>query len=446
MASISRSSWANVGVPVGIGSSAAAYAEPTGGAFLQLMFAAGMIFISGAFTLQLAHDNESGGFVGSAILGMVTALTGILGVLLTLTSRNALRSLIRFWPLLALVALAFLSTAWSFDRSVTLRRSVALLSTVLFVLAMVMRLSPTQCIRLIVRVMVLECALSIVWVALFPDAAIHQLTDPGQTQHAGAWRGIFSHKNQLGLFAGLTAGLLTFYGSLALRSPIFTILGILCAIVCLLGAGSMTGWLTMFITAGILYLLYGIATRLAEGVRNLALNLLLIAILFVCLLWIYDFLAFLPMLLGKSSDISGRTDYWDIAMDVFYGSGATLLGGGYFVGLSFMFPEFVYVDNGHIHILLQFGYLGSALVVAFVFWLLFAGKRLVVRTSRELVMQDIFPMAIVLVLAFENIAETNFLWPKHLSVVLTVLAVAIAVQRRQRPPRYRPGSVSLQRI
>ena len=96
-----------------------------------------------------------------------------------------------------------------------------------------------------------------------------------------------------------------------------------------------------------------------------------------------------------------------------------------------MFPEYVWVDNGYIGILMEFGYLGSALVALFCLWLLFAGKRLISTTSRELAIQDIFPMAIILILGFENITETNFLAAKHIGVVLTVLAVAIVVQNRR---------------
>ena len=284
---------------VGLGATAAP--RYSNSILIQWLFAIGLVFTSSAFNFQFAHD-ETRGFVGSGVLQTVTALTGAVGLLLIVTSRSTLRLTLRCWPILAMVALAFVSVLWSHNPQATLRRSVTFLSTVLFALAMVGRLSPTQCIRLLLRVMVLLCGLSIVWVMIFSETAVHQLTDLGQTQHAGHWRGVFSHKQGLGLFAGLTAGLLLFYGSVAFRSPLTRIAGIVVGIVCLFGSGSATGLATMLVTVTLLFFFYRVATSMDRGLRKSTLNLVLFGISCGYFLWSYGLLDRVPTLLGRSSD------------------------------------------------------------------------------------------------------------------------------------------------
>jgi len=413
---------------------------------IQFVIAFGLIFISSAFTLQLASDSNgelgsdsSGGLYGSVVLQIITVLTGAFGFFLIVTSRNALSLAIRCWPILAMVALAFASATWSWNYPYTIQKSYVLLNVVLFAVAMVGRLSPTECIRLILRVMVLECLLSIFWVIIFPDSALQQKTGIGYPLDTiDRWRGIFSHKQGLGVFAGLTTGLLTFYGSIAFRSPIIRIAAIFIALACVIGSDSATGLVLIIVTPIILYSTYWIAIHLAPTGRYLALNVMLLAIVFLYVCWSYGLLDFLPRLIGKTSDLSGRAEFSFLAMEIFRNSGTTLLGGGYAVGLQRSFPRDLYIDNGYVDLLMQFGYLGSALIIVFVGWVLFAGKRLIVRTSRELAVLDVFPMAITLVFAFVNITEGYFL-AKNISMVFAALAVAMIVQARQPVPAEQPG-------
>ncbi len=395
------------------------------GFLLQFVFAIGLIFISSAFTVQLAYDAST-----VVILQVITALTGVAGLLIMVTTPGATGLVRRCWPILALVALAFASTAWSLDPSQTFKKSYTLLSTVLFVMAIVGRMAPAEYIGLVLRVMVLECVISIIWVVIFPDVGLQDRTGLGEgIAGVSYWRGIFSHKQGLGVVAGLTTGLLTFYGSVAFRSPVFRIAAIGASAVCLVGTGSVTGILTAIVTSAVLYWFYFIATRIRAGGRNMMINLTLVAITAIFFVWSHGWLNFVPVMFGKSADLSGRTIYIEIAMDIFRSSGATLLGGGYTVGLSRAFPPDVYVDDGYVDLLMQFGYLGSAVIVAIVYWLLAGSKRLIAGTSPEQAALNIFPIAIIMVLAFINITESNFLAPKHLITVFVVLGVAVVQGR-----------------
>src|SRR5262249_5688851 len=145
----------------------------------------------------------------------------------------------------------------------------------------------------------------------------------------------------------------------------------------------------------------------ARSSRAVAMNVVMSIIIFVYLLWSYGFLSSIPELFGKSSDLSSRTEYWSIAMDVFKGSGDALLGGGYAVGLQHLFPEFVYVDNGYIDVLMQFGYLGSCVVAVFVIWLMLGARRIIVEQVRRPTALDVFPMAMTFALGFIFITEST---------------------------------------
>ena len=361
-------------------------------------------------------------------------LTGAFGGFVLLSSPDGRRLAGRCWPILALVALAFASTPSSFDPVQTLKKSFTLFCTVSFVLAIATKLSPMECIRLIVRVMVLECLLSLIWIVVFPDIGIQLRTGIGvrEDEIGEWWRGIFSHKQGLGVIAGLAIGLIAFYGRLVFSSVFVRIGAILLCLACLAGARSATGVLVAIVTVTAFYLFHWTAARPARGTRSLLVNSFLAGGAVAYLAWSYGLLKFVPELLGRSSDLTGRDVYWTIAMDVFNSSGVTLLGGGYAVGLQAMFPEFVYVDNGYYDTLMQFGYLGSGIILVFVCWVLVSAKKLILRTPHELAVISIFPLTIALVLAVINVSEAVFLGSKNICTVFTVLAVAMLVQMKTR--------------
>lgn len=428
MAIASRTVQEQFGGPANRGSLIGARRGP--GGFYTLIFTIGLIFISGAFTVQL--ESSKGG-AGAMILQIVTLLTGMFGVFSLLSSANGRRLMFRCWPILALVALAFVTTPLSFDPTQTLKKSFTLFCTVSFALAIAARLAPIECIRLVVHVMVLECLLSVIWVVVFPDVGIQLRTGIGvRDDEIGEWwRGILSHKQGLGVVAALAIGLIAFYGRLVFESLFVRIGAILLCLACLTGARSATGVLIAIVTVAAFYSLYWIA-RSARGTRHLLVNSLLFGGMAAYLAWSRGWLNSVPELLGRSSDLTGRDVFWTIAMDVFNSSGVTLTGGGYAVGLQAMFPAFVYVDNGYYDTLMQFGYLGCGIILAFVFWVLVSARKLILRTPRELAVISVFPLAMALVLAVANVPEAIFLSSKNFCTVLTVLTVTILVQMKDK--------------
>jgi exopolysaccharide production protein ExoQ len=395
--------------------------SPDGSVFTRFIFAVFLIFLFPSFLFQFAINPVTQEFTGSPLLQAINVGCVFYSIGMIFGSRETSKIVVRCWPVLFLVGLAFGSAAWSYNPNATLRASYAFLTATLLGLAMAGRLSPLGCVRLRIRTMVFGCLLSILWVFIFPEVAVHQVTDVSQIVHAGLWRGIFSHKQGLGVFAGLTTGLLLFYGSSAFSLPPLRIGALCCSVTCLWGTQSVTGLLTATVTAGMLYATYWIAWQPLKARKSMMVMLaVVLLILYVCSdLGIFDY--FVRPLLGKSSDLSGRRDIWNFVLDNLRSSGSSLLGGGLNGGfVEYVSPGFS-IDNGYIEKLVEFGYLGGSVIFAVYGWIIWKGTQLIMQTRSVSAATAIFPFNVMFAMLFVNISESNFM-SKHISSVLVAIA------------------------
>jgi exopolysaccharide production protein ExoQ len=396
----------------------------------RLCFTVGLLFLFPAFTFQLAFDQINFKFTSSPILQVISAGTELLALVVICRSRAIARMVGSCWPILVMIALALMSTAWSIDRVSTARATNVFATTSLFSLALMGRLGPTACLRFVIRMMVLGCVLSIIWVIAFPHDAIHQATDQAQSVHAGLWRGIFTHKQGLGVFAGLTTGLLLFYGRTAFSSPLSHVAAIVCGTACLIGTQSTTGFLTAVITPALLYGAFAVAKSPA-ATRSAQFNTLLLLALGVIAAFHLGALDWVPRLLGKSSDLTSRGEIWPLALQNFGNSGFALLGGGFGSGLAQYIID-APIDSGYIDKIIEFGYFGSTVIFAMYAWILLAGRRLIIEASPKRTALDIFPFCIVAVVMVINITEGLFM-AKHITTVLIAIAAGLTAARSQQP-------------
>lgn len=426
--------------------------SPAVDALVSLGFMIGTVALLPAFTLQLAFDETSQNWTPSPVLQTANTFCGIFALVIIFRSREALHAALRCWPILLLAAMPFISTLWSLDPRLTMRKAGTFLTATLFSLAVVSWYSPEQRVRFVTRAMTLVCAISIIWVFFFPRYGAHQLADAFQTVHRGLWRGIFSHKNLLGYFAGLTTALLLFFGSLSFRSLIIRIGAIFCSTACLVGSRSGTGFGTCAILTVMLFMVYWIS----RGPIYLRRPILVALILFLTgmgLLYSAGLLDFIPYLLGKSADLTGRLSFWPYVLQAVQDHGSPILGYGYsspFVELiipeiAALFQEYgVSVDNGYIDLIIQFGYAGTLVIVGMFAWFLTGAVRVASRTSSQgTITLRCFPFAILVTIMFVNVTESNFL-EKNIGTTLLAIAVSIiqdsAVKRRSpvvsalRPP------------
>ena len=393
----------------------------------RLLFAVFIIFSFPAFTLQLAMDAQTGKWTGSPIMQTITISSELFIFAVILFSREIARFIFRCWPIWVLVSIAFISTAWSRNPAATIHEANTYMTSALLGLVIVGALPQFQCIRFVIRVMVLGCILSIAWVLIFPEIGIHQLTDAYQTVHAGLWRGVFSHKQGLGVFAGLTTGLLIFYRTAIFQMPLFVI-SLVCSITCLIGTQSATGIVVAIITPVFFYIGY-FATRFSIAARRIIMLKIafgLIAVFIFYKIGVFNFL--IVHVLDKSTDLTGRGDFWPIILNNFYNSGSSLLGGGYGAKLAENLSEWS-VDNGYIDKFIEFGYVSSPVIFGTFVLILWGGVRLVLTTPSNNAMTNVFPFAIWSIILIINITESNFM-TKCMATVLTSIAVGLIIQCR----------------
>ena len=135
-------------------------------------------------------------------------------------------------------------------------------------------------------------------------------------------------------------------------------------------------------------------------------------------------------ILGKSTDLTGRADFWPIALANFNSSGSSLLGGGFASGFASNLSEWS-IDNGYIDMLIVFGYLTVPIFFGALAMLYWYSIRILMTASEEYAAARIFPFAILSVILIANVTESNFM-TKCWSTVLTAVAAGLVVQLRQR--------------
>ena len=114
--------------------------------------------------------------------------------------KEVLNLLLKEKFILLLLGIAFVSVLWSYDPSLTLRRSIALGGTSLFGIYFGIRYTLKQQLQLLGWMFSIAILLSFLFVLILPEYGIMS-----GSVHGGLWRGIFAHKNFLGKAMVLSA-------------------------------------------------------------------------------------------------------------------------------------------------------------------------------------------------------------------------------------------------
>jgi exopolysaccharide production protein ExoQ len=173
--------------------------------FVVLLFLASMHVVNGLTNPHIAEDDPNA--VASTELHMssivVEGSIDAVGILLMLIRwKQVLRAARASWPLLGLSALAMLSTTWSADPGVTLRRSLLLLFSILTAIYLGERYSMDELARRLAHTF---CLMMIAVIVLWVIAPFYVVDN---TIHTGAWKGLSGHKNTFGGFMAIAVLLL----------------------------------------------------------------------------------------------------------------------------------------------------------------------------------------------------------------------------------------------
>jgi O-antigen ligase len=383
------------------------------------------------------ENMPSRGSTVSRLIWLALLGTGLLVVLW----RNALSlALVRATNpfLLALLALAIASIAWSVDPDVTIRRLVRLLAIFSCAYCLVVVHWHNRRFQGVLRpVLTLMLVASLAFGILEPDLAIPPST---QAELAGAWRGLATHKNGFGSLASLGT-IIWMHALLARETRALTALaGVVLSATCLYLSRSSTSILATGVAVALLILVL----RSPAGLRRAA-PLVVRAAVAVILVYSLAVLQVVPGLqallepitaiTGKDLTFTGRTALWEllrerISQHLYLGGGFGAYWGGpvpwsqsfeFVIRLNFYPGQ---AHNGYLDVMNDLGLVGVTLLLGYLVVYLWQSLRLMAldRTQGALYLALLFQQLI------SNLSESR--WWNVLSVEFVILTIATVAMAR----------------
>lgn len=335
-----------------------------------MLYAVGLFLLTGPFTFWLMGADPNAAVLrdlstmreesGSQWRLYVARFGTLLVVMLINAARLGVpaRTLPQLLPIAPFLLWAALSLAWSDAVSTSWHSLVSLVAMILAVFVMATRLPAP----LFARAMMIAAGLigitSVAWALLMPAYGIHQHSDILEFVHAGAWRGIYMHKNFLGQTAALCLS-----GALLARADIVSPAvkwGIAALMLFLIVMSTSASALAIVPLAALLVWL----TLVLDGSKRV-MAVIYFAIGAVVVYFVGNWVL---AELGRDPTFTGRTDVWSIALQ--WIEDRPIVGYGYtsltYGGFSFeLFHKRGVIDphNGYLDLLLGVGAIGLMLFV-----------------------------------------------------------------------------------
>jgi exopolysaccharide production protein ExoQ len=372
--------------------------------FEFFVMACSAFILSGAL-LFMVLGTEQTAVDGNPTWRLVLAISyvGVASVLVP-WYRETLFVLRRNWALVCLLILAVISSLWTEMPDLVFRKSIGLLGTTLFGIALAIRVPFEQQLRMLSWLFRVLAILSLGCLLLFPSYGISS---------EGEWRGVFYYKNAMGSamglailsewqlpattrFAKLIKGLFTLlYAVLLLKSDSVTPAVALIGAVILLSIYKFTALrllVPLYMFAVILVILVSILAPLLMANSDSVMGLL-----------------------GRSSNLTGRTEIWSLVISFIQQK--PILGYGYsgfWLGASpesyvvnrVMGGPVMYSHNGYLEMFLTLG------MVGFLLSLVFIGtgfKRALYLSKHRHFDIELWPLSFLLYFILHNLGEATIL-------------------------------------
>jgi exopolysaccharide production protein ExoQ len=300
-----------------------------------------------------------------------------------------------------LLVVACLSPFWAEVPDVVVRRAVAVAGTTLFGVVLAVRLTFAEQLKLLRWATRIAAALSLAVLLVAPGSAIAIDSD--------SLRGIFNHKNHFGATMALGALIEWCVPETNPKAKILRRLSMFVYFVFLILSNSMTSVVAFAATLLVIY-----AFKFLRSRCRLPLPLLVVILLGAAgVAMVIESSA--TELLGRSSDLTGRTELWAFTLNMIakrplFGYGLS----GFWMGASEESLSVqgqlgwspIYSHNGYLEVLLSVGVVGLLLFL----WVVGTGlKRVLSRTPMNPSTRDMWPIAFFTFFLVHNLTECTIL-------------------------------------
>jgi exopolysaccharide production protein ExoQ len=318
--------------------------------------------------------------------------------------RETLFVLRRNWSLVVLVLFALLSSLWADMPDLVFRKAIGVFGTTLLGIALAVRFSFQDQLRILSWLFRIIAALSLVCILLLPSYGISK---------EGEWQGIFEYKNALGSMMALSILVEWLRPAGGRISKTLKILALLLSAVLLRFSDSITPALAI-IAALLLIEIYKFAA-LRHRIPLYAFSLAIAIVVAAGVMVLTANSDSVAGAVGRSSNLTGRTEIWSAVVSVI--PKRPILGYGYsgfWLGAS---PESIaisqvmrgwvmYSHNGYLEMQLNLGVVGSLLTFAF---LGIALKRALSFSKQRQDGIGIWPLAFLFYFILHNLGECTIL-------------------------------------
>ena len=367
--------------------------------------------------------------------------------------------------ILLVIGFAVLSIVWSELPSMTASRSGALVGTSIFGIYLANRYSLAQQLSLLGHTFLGIIFLSIIFALVLPQYGVMGGI------HSGAWRGIYSHKNEFGRLMSLSAiifvmqsiggvGMATMkfrtrsiggitqnlpmeFARSKLLETLLIYLGLSLSIL-LLALSKSSGAVVNLIVMIISLIIFKIA-QLSSHQRFLMILGTIVSGCIFAIIVVPDpeslFASF-----GKSSDLTGRGDLWSVLIDLLWKS--PLLGFGYGAFWEKYGPTVALAagwnapdaHNGFLDLTLSIGLLGLALFIISYCYSFLRGLAKFRSSPGDI---EIYPLILLVYIVVGNISETGLFTSNNLTWLLYVTISCSVTMQREKTILYLPKSRSI---
>jgi exopolysaccharide production protein ExoQ len=372
---------------------------------VELIVLGGSALVLSGALIALLLETERTGLDGNPAWRLLLAINyAAVALVLLPWYRETLFVLRRNWALVSLLVLAVLSSLWAEMPDLVFRKSIGLIGTTLFGVALAVRLSFQEQLWMLKWLFRIVAVLSLACVVLFPSYGISS---------EGEWMGVFEYKNAMGSAMGLSL-LVEWQLPAANRlSKVLKIVAMLLYAALLLNSDSVTPTVALVGTLILLNTYKFMALRLRVPLYTVS---VIIAILFsVGLSFAVANRDRVVDLLGRSSNLTGRTEIWSLVISFIpqkpilgYGYSGFWLGASpeSYVVTRVLGGPIMYSHNGYLETLLTLG------VVGLLFVLLFTGtgfKRALYLSQRRQFGMELWPLTFLLYCILHNLGECTIL-------------------------------------